>query len=86
VRSRAPSLEKKGLFEVADKGTLFSTKFGTYGHGDQAKLLRVLQEKKFMHLGGVQEITVDVRILAATNVDLRQQVKEGTSARICSIA
>jgi DNA-binding NtrC family response regulator len=68
---------KKGLFEVADKGTLFLDEIGTMGMETQAKLLRVLQEKKFMHLGGVQEITVDVRILAATNVDLRQQVKEG---------
>src|SRR5258706_534842 len=50
---------------------------GTMGMETQANRLRVLQEKKFMHLGGVQEITVDVRILAATNVDLRQQVKEG---------
>jgi DNA-binding NtrC family response regulator len=43
----------------------------------QAKILRVLQDRKFMHLGGVSEIQVDVRIIAATNVDLRQQVKEG---------
>jgi len=43
----------------------------------QAKILRVLQDKKFMHLGGVNEIQVDVRIIAATNVDLKQQVKEG---------
>src|SRR5450432_151019 len=68
---------KKGLFEVANKGTLFLDEIATMGLETQAKILRVLQEKKFMHLGGVQEITVDVRILAATNVDLRQQVKEG---------
>jgi transcriptional regulator with PAS, ATPase and Fis domain len=43
----------------------------------QAKILRVLQDRKFMHLGGINEIQVDVRIIAATNVDLRQQVKEG---------
>jgi len=43
----------------------------------QSKILRVLQDKKFMHLGGVQEIQVDVRIIAATNVDLRQMVREG---------
>jgi len=43
----------------------------------QAKILRVLQDRKFMHLGGVQEIQADVRIIAATNVDLRQMVKEG---------
>jgi DNA-binding NtrC family response regulator len=68
---------KKGLFEVADKGTLFLDEIGAMGMETQAKILRVLQEKKFMHLGGVQEISVDVRILAATNVDLRQQVKDG---------
>ncbi len=43
----------------------------------QAKILRVLQDRKFMHLGGVQEVQVDVRIIAATNVDLRQMVREG---------
>ena len=43
----------------------------------QSKILRVLQDRKFMHLGGVQEIQVDVRIIAATNVDLRQMVREG---------
>ncbi len=68
---------KKGLFEVADKGTIFLDEIGTMGMETQAKILRVLQDKKFMHLGGVQEIQVDVRILAATNVDLRQLVKEG---------
>jgi transcriptional regulator with PAS, ATPase and Fis domain len=68
---------KKGLFEVADKGTIFLDEIGTMGLETQSKILRVLQDKKFMHLGGVQEIQVDVRILAATNVDLRQLVKEG---------
>jgi DNA-binding NtrC family response regulator len=68
---------KKGLFEVADKGTIFLDEIGTMGLETQAKILRVLQDKKFMHLGGVQELQVDVRILAATNVDLRQLVKEG---------
>ena len=68
---------KKGLFEVANKGTLFLDEIGTMGMDTQAKILRVLQDRKFMHLGGVQEIQVDVRIIAATNVDLRQLVKEG---------
>src|SRR5215472_17062271 len=64
---------KKGLFEMADRGTLFLDEIGTMGLETQAKILRVLQDRKFMHLGGVNEIQVDVRIIAATNVDLRQQ-------------
>jgi len=68
---------KKGLFEIADRGTLFLDEIGTMSLETQAKILRVLQDRKFMHLGGVQEIQVDVRIIAATNVDLKQQVKEG---------
>jgi len=68
---------KKGLFEVADRGTLFLDEIGTMGMETQSKILRVLQDRKFMHLGGVHEIQVDVRIIAATNVDLRQLVREG---------
>src|SRR6202161_4653816 len=68
---------KKGLFEVANFGTLFLDEIGTMGVDTQAKILRVLQDRKFMHLGGVHEIQVDVRIVAATNVDLRQLVREG---------
>jgi DNA-binding NtrC family response regulator len=68
---------KKGLFEVADKGTLFLDEVGTMSLDTQSKILRVLQDRKFMHLGGVQEIQADVRIIAATNVDLRQMVREG---------
>src|SRR5271154_2176197 len=68
---------KKGLFEVADKGTLFLDEIGTMSMDTQSKILRVLQDRKFMHLGGVQEIQVDVRIIAATNVDLKQLVREG---------
>ncbi len=68
---------KKGLFEIADRGTLFLDEIGTMSLETQAKILRVLQDRKFMHLGGVQELQVDVRIIAATNVDLRQLVKEG---------
>jgi DNA-binding NtrC family response regulator len=68
---------KKGLFEVADRGTLFLDEIGTMNLDMQSKILRVLQDRKFMHLGGVHEIQVDVRIIAATNVDLQQQVREG---------
>ena len=68
---------KKGLFEIADRGTLFLDEIGTMGLDTQSKILRVLQDRRFMHLGGVNEIQVDVRIIAATNVDLKQQVREG---------
>ncbi len=68
---------KKGLFEVADRGTLFLDEIGTMSMDTQAKILRVLQDRRFMHLGGTQEIQADVRVIAATNVDLRQMVKEG---------
>jgi len=68
---------KKGLFEIADRGTLFLDEIGNMSLDTQSKILRVLQDRKFMHLGGVQEIQVDVRIIAATNVDLKQQVREG---------
>src|SRR5664280_1119817 len=62
---------KKGLFEIANGGTLFLDEIGTMGQDMQAKILRVLQDRRFMHLGGTQEIQVDVRIIAATNVDLQ---------------
>src|SRR5437868_3952990 len=68
---------KKGLFEVADRGTLFLDEIGTMSLDTQSKILRVLQDRRFMHLGGIQEMQVDVRIIAATNVDLRQLVREG---------
>src|ERR1700726_864371 len=68
---------KKGLFEVADKGTLFLDEIGTMSLDTQSKILRVLQDRKFMHLGGIHELQVDVRIIAATNVDLKQLVREG---------
>jgi DNA-binding NtrC family response regulator len=68
---------KKGLFEVADGGTLFLDEIGTMQMDMQAKILRVLQDKRFMHVGGTQEIQVDVRIVAATNVNLEQAVKDG---------
>ncbi len=68
---------KKGLFELADKGTLFFDEIGNIPLETQAKLLRVMQEREFMRLGGVDTVKVDVRIVAATNVDLRRAVEEG---------
>jgi DNA-binding NtrC family response regulator len=68
---------KKGLFEVADRGTVFLDEIGTMSLETQAKILRVLQDRKFMHLGGVHELQVDVRVIAATNVDLKKLVQEG---------
>ncbi|HUI42453.1 MAG TPA: sigma-54 dependent transcriptional regulator [Terriglobia bacterium] len=67
---------KRGLFEVADQGTIFFDEIGTIGVETQAKLLRVIQEREFMRLGGTETVKVDVRILAATNVDLRNLVQE----------
>ncbi len=68
---------KKGLFELADKGTLFFDEIGNVPLETQAKLLRVMQEREFMRLGGVETIKVDVRLVAATNVDLKRAVEEG---------
>jgi two-component system response regulator PilR (NtrC family) len=68
---------KKGLFELADKGTLFFDEIGNIPLETQAKLLRVMQEREFMRLGGVDTVKVDVRIVAATNIDLRRAVEEG---------
>jgi two-component system response regulator PilR (NtrC family) len=68
---------KKGLFELADKGTLFFDEIGNIPLETQAKLLRVMQEREFMRLGGVETIKVDVRVVAATNIDLRRAVDEG---------
>lgn len=69
---------KKGLFEVADQGSIFFDEIGSVGLETQAKLLRVIQEKEFMRLGGVDTIKVDARIIAATNVDLKALVEQGT--------
>src|SRR5439155_7515810 len=68
---------KKGYFEVADKGTIFFDEIGTLGPETQIKLLRVIQEKEFTPLGATDPVKVDVRILAATNAELAQLVKEG---------
>ena len=68
---------KKGLFELADKGTIFFDEIGNVPLETQAKLLRVIQEREFMRLGGIETIKVDVRIIAATNVDLQRMVDDG---------
>ena len=68
---------KKGLFEVADQGTIFFDEISAVGPETQAKLLRVIQEREFMRLGGTETIKVDVRILAASNTDLQTLVREG---------
>jgi DNA-binding NtrC family response regulator len=68
---------KKGLFELADRGTLFFDEIGNIPLETQAKLLRVMQEREFMRLGGVETVRVDVRIVAATNIDLRRAVEDG---------
>lgn len=66
---------KKGLFEIADTGTIFFDEIGNISLETQSKLLRVMQEKDFMRLGGVDTIQVDVRIIAATNADLKKLVE-----------
>jgi two-component system response regulator PilR (NtrC family) len=66
---------KKGLFEAADKGTIFFDEISSISLETQAKLLRVMQEKEFMRLGGTQTIKVDVRILAATNTDIEELIE-----------
>ncbi|MGI8990904.1 MAG: sigma-54-dependent transcriptional regulator [Bryobacteraceae bacterium] len=71
------SQTKKGSFEVANRGTIFFDEIGTISPETQAKLLRVIQEKEFTPLGSNEIIHVDVRILAATNADLRKLVDEG---------
>jgi DNA-binding NtrC family response regulator len=68
---------KKGYFEVADRGTIFFDEIGTIGPETQIKLLRVIQEKEFTPLGATDPAKVDVRIVAATNADLYQLVKDG---------
>src|SRR5918999_504379 len=69
--------EKKGLFEVADRGTLFLDEIGEMDISLQAKLLRALQKKTIRRVGGTKEIKVDVRVVAATNRDLRKMADEG---------
>jgi len=68
---------KKGLIEVAERGTIFLDEIGDMSPMMQVKLLRVLQERKFRRVGGLEEIEADIRIIAATNQDLAKLVAEG---------
>jgi two-component system response regulator PilR (NtrC family) len=70
------TMNKKGLFEVSDKGTIFLDEIGEMSLAMQVKLLRVLQEKKFRRVGGTEEISVDARVIAATNKNLLKMVSE----------
>jgi two-component system response regulator PilR (NtrC family) len=66
--------QKKGLFEAADRGSIFFDEISTLNLETQAKLLRVMQDKEFMKLGGTKTIRVDTRIIAATNTDLEELI------------
>jgi transcriptional regulator with GAF, ATPase, and Fis domain len=68
---------RKGYFELANRGTIFFDEIGTISLETQAKLLRVIQEREFMPLGSGETVKVDVRIIAATNADLRRLVEDG---------
>jgi len=68
--------EKQGLFEAADKGTIFFDEISSVSLETQAKLLRVMQDREFMRLGGTKTIRVDVRIIAATNTDLEELIEQ----------
>lgn len=68
--------DKKGLFEAADKGTIFFDEVSSLSPETQAKLLRVMQDQEFMMLGGTKTIKVDVRLIAATNSDLEELIKQ----------
>ena len=68
---------KKGLFEMAQNGSIFFDEIGNIPLDTQAKLLRVIQEKEFMRLGGVETLKADVRIIAATNANLEEEVQKG---------
>jgi two-component system response regulator PilR (NtrC family) len=70
--------DKKGLMEVSDGGTLFLDEVNALPHSAQVKLLRAIQEKRFMPVGAVKEVDVDMRIIAASNADLEAMVSEGT--------
>jgi DNA-binding NtrC family response regulator len=70
--------QKKGLFELADGGTLFLDEIGDMSPNLQAKLLRVLEEKKFRRVGGTEDLKIDVRVIAATNRDLEKAIRDRT--------
>jgi two-component system NtrC family response regulator len=69
--------QKQGRFELADKGTLFLDEIGDIAHTTQLKLLRVLQEREFERVGGTKSLSVDVRVIAATNRDLPEAIAKG---------
>ncbi|MFO7981740.1 MAG: sigma-54 dependent transcriptional regulator [Candidatus Aminicenantes bacterium] len=69
---------KKGMFQVADHGTLFLDEIGEMSPPTQVKVLRAIQEKTIRRVGGTEEIPVDVRIISATNQDLKEKLKQGT--------
>jgi two-component system, NtrC family, response regulator AtoC len=69
--------QKKGLFEIADGGTIFLDEIGDMPVRLQAKLLRFLEERAFRRVGGTQDISVDVRVVSATNQDIRERVTQG---------
>jgi transcriptional regulator with PAS, ATPase and Fis domain len=69
--------QKKGLFELADGGTIFLDEIGDLSQGMQGKLLRVLEDKAFRHVGGTRDIQVALRIVAATNKELGKEVEAG---------
>lgn len=68
---------KKGLFDLADRGSIFFDEIGNVSLETQSRLLRVIQDREFMRLGGVEAIKVDARLIAATTLDLRQAMEEG---------
>jgi two-component system nitrogen regulation response regulator NtrX len=70
--------KKKGKFELADQGTLFLDEVGDMSLSTQSKVLRVIETQEFQRVGGSRNIKVDVRVIAATNKDLREEVKRGT--------
>ncbi|MFQ5489784.1 MAG: sigma-54-dependent transcriptional regulator [Phycisphaerae bacterium] len=73
--------QKKGLFELADGGTIFLDEVGDMPPGLQAKLLRFLEERTFRRVGGTAEISVDVRVIAATNRDIEKAIEDGDFRR-----
>jgi len=69
--------DKQGSFEIADGGTIFLDEIGNLSYENQVKLLRVIQERRIKRIGATKDISIDVRIIAATNEDLSKAVKEG---------
>jgi two-component system nitrogen regulation response regulator NtrX len=72
------SSRKRGKFEIANGGTIFLDEIGDMSLKTQAKILRILQEQKFERVGGTRTLTVDVRVIAASNKDLKREIEEGT--------